>query len=125
MWALHHYGNKDSRPKKLKEQCSGWANSYGRICLERLRKGLFPVSHKTWPEQEVKVAEDNRYKVRTKLRDNKRKREESPVEQEAASSSNGPATYEDVGESREQRNSQGAGEEFEQALVWQGLDDEN
>ena len=49
-WCLRcgHYtttGVKDSRPKKLKEQCPGHANSYGKICLERLRKGLFPVSH--------------------------------------------------------------------------------
>ena len=83
------------------------------------------MSHQTWPEQEVKVAEGNRFKVRTKLRDNKRNRKESPVKQEAASSSNGPATIEDLEESGEQLNRQGAGEEFEQALVWQGLDEED
>ena len=71
------------------------------------------------------MAEGNKFKSRTKVRAGKRKREESPVEQEAESSSNSPATVQDMVEASEQPHSQGAGEEFEQALVWQGLDEED
>ena len=69
------------------------------------------------------MTEESRYRVRTKHTGTKLKREDSPEKQEAASSSKGPATYEEPEETGLLLDCQGAGEEYEQDLVWQGLDE--
>ena len=90
--------------------------------MERLRRGLLPSSHKTWPVQEVKVAEEGKFKVRTKLRENKGETADIPVEQEAAGSSNDHVKQEDTA-ANELPQGLVEGEEFEQAIMWQGLDE--
>ena len=106
----------------LKKQCPGKANNYGKTSLERLRRGLFPSSHKTWPVQEAKVAEEGKFKVRTKLIENKKKKADIPVEQDAAGSSNDHVNQED-NVANELPQGLDEGEEFEQAMMWQGLDE--
>ena len=121
-----HYtttGAKDSRPKKLKERCPGQANGYGKACISRIKRGLPPCAHRGWPEQEVTVSEGSRFKVRTKVTEAKGIEESSPEEQEEASSSKGPAASNEPEETGQQLNCQGAGEEYEQGLFWEGLDE--
>ena len=121
-----HYtttGAKDSRPKKLKDKCPGYANEYGKTCLSRIKRGLPPCSHRGWPEQEKTVSEASRYKVRTKNTKTKGTRENSPEKQAVVSSSGGPGADRKADTTNPQLNCQGAGEEYEQNLAWQGLDE--
>ena len=72
--------------------------------------------------QEARVTEEGKFKVRTKLIENKKKKADIPVEQDAAGSSNDHVNQEDNAV-HELPQVLGEGEEFEQAMMWQGLDE--
>ena len=115
-------GLRDSKPKMLRKQCNGKANNYGKNNLDRLRKGLFPAAHRSWPVQETIVAEEGKFKLRTKLIEKTNRESNITVEQNVAGSSNDHISQGDVSADN---LPQGLveGEDVEQAMMWQGLDD--
>ena len=52
----------------LLKQCTGVATVTTQTCLNRLKKGLPPFSHRGWPEQKVEVSKDKRFRIRTKTK---------------------------------------------------------
>ena len=109
-------GVKASNPKLLKDKCSGVATSYGLNCLNRLKRGLSPHSHRDWPVQAIVVKKECRYRLRTK----------SKVKKVVITKNTKPEYCEpnDPGQGREQENEQNTNshnqedEEEESNLYW-------